>query len=167
MHTDLNSGSYTPLGGPYIASLTVKVNDTVEGVNGSPSPTHSHPPAPFFSCPYHLCLCLPIFFPVPIHPFPPLSHFPSLYPPNYSLHRVLSQLLQFEFVLFRFLLLNYFNTSNYLLRSVMAVHSCGVPVHPLAGYRRHPHVHRGLPFWQRHRRPQAQRLRCHIHCAFR
>lgn len=121
----------------------------------------------FFPVPIIFAFAYPYFFPVPIHPSPPLSQFPSWYPPNHSLHCVHSQLLQFEFVLFLLLLCNYLNTRNSLPRSVMVMHRCRVPVHPPAGYRRHPHVHRGVSLWQRHRRPQAQCLRCHIHCAFR
>lgn len=54
-----------------------------------------------------------------------------------------------------------------LHRSAVAVHCCGVPVHPPASHWRHPHVHRGLSLWQCHRRPKTQRLRRHIHRAVR
>lgn len=56
---------------------------------------------------------------------------------------------------------------NSFHRSAVVVHRRRVPVHPPAGHRRHPHVHRGVSLWQCHRRAQAKRLRCHIHRAVR
>lgn len=59
------------------------------------------------------------------------------------------------------------NPACSLCRSAVAVHRGRVLVHPPAGHRGHPHVHRSLPLRQCHRWPQAQCLRCHIHCVVR
>lgn len=61
--------------------------------------------------------------------------------------------------------MSFLTSAAFLRRSAVAVHRGRVPVHPPAGHRGHPHVHRSLPFWKRHRRPQAQRLCCHFYCA--
>ncbi len=40
---------------------------------------------------------------------------------------------------------------SYLHRCFVALHRSRVSLHLTAGHRRNPHVHRGLPFWKRHR----------------
>lgn len=60
-----------------------------------------------------------------------------------------------------------FVLTSCLCRSAVAVHRGRVPVHPAPGHRGHPHVFRSLSHRQRHRRPEAQRLRCHLHRALR
>lgn len=160
-HTSLSSGCCTSLCRADILSLTVKVNDMGNGVSGPPLPTHSHPvpishSSPLlihslsqFPSPHLSTLSIPVTTPPPsfTQPCPPHPH---------NTNAFFFCLCAIPFLI-----------TKSLHRSAVAVHCCGVPVHPPAGHRRHPHVHRGVSLWQCHRRPQAQRLRCHIHCALR
>lgn len=48
-------------------------------------------------------------------------------------------------------------------RGLVALHRCRMSLHPAPGHWWNPHVYRGLPIRERHRRTQTQRLRRHIH----
>lgn len=129
----------------YRLFLTVKVNHMGDGVN-SPSFWYHSPllPPPFSVPNLCLCPCLPIFF--PNSPSPLLFPFLSAHPLHHSLKRVCTHPYNMNMSLFSPLCYSVFIT-NSLYRSAMAMHCCGVPVHPPAGHRRHPHVHRGVSLW--------------------
>lgn len=165
-HTEQSPACCTSHGGSYILSLPVKVNDMGDGVNGPPFPTRSPPRPPSFSVPILSLSTLHTHilshFPTPIA-F--LFQFLSLQPVHHSLNRVHSHPHNMNMSSFLFAIP--FFITNSLHRRVVAVHCSRVPVHSPPCHRRHPHVDRGVSLWQCHRRPQAQRLRCHLHCALR
>lgn len=109
--------------------------------------------------------CLSIFFLNSPSPHLPLFQFLSLHPVHHSLN--CGHPHNMKMVFFLHPRCYSFVITASLHRSAVAVHCCGVPVHPPASHWRHPHVHRGLSLWQCHRRPKTQRLRRHIHRAVR
>lgn len=132
------SGCSASTGGSSILSLWLwRLMIWVMGVSSPPFSTH---PSPSYFFPPHLCL-------PPSLSDSSISH--STTPPPTLM----------------FLLLDI--PLLYLRRSAVAMHRRWVPVHPAAGHRRHPYVHRGVSLWQCHWWPQAQCLRCHIHRALR
>lgn len=58
-------------------------------------------------------------------------------------------------------------TSVWMCRDAVVVAGVGAALHLAAGGRFQPHVFGAHPFQQCHRRPQAQRLCSHLHCALR
>lgn len=139
-----------------------------DGVTGPPFPTPSPPLTPSFLVsfsPFALAYLYSFFNSLPpyllsliSYPYTPSIIHSPLSPPLPWHESLLSLSLS---------LCKSFSIINSFCRSAVAVHCCRVPVHPPAGHRGHPHVHRGVSLWQCHRRPQAQRLRCHIHRALR